>query len=154
MGGRTAQAAVRVDAGVSLLDGARSLLVVGFFQEALRAPGYLRPRRGVRRGRRRRALRSRVEPRRLAGGARRAHRPGADASLGTTDQAAYAGISASVRKIFSSGMWIAVAGGYSREFDHLTYTGSAVSYDTASAPTFAATLFYAVPIGGPGGPRP
>jgi hypothetical protein len=47
-----------------------------------------------------------------------------------------------------------VAGGYSLELDRRVYAGIPVAYDTTNAPTFGATLTYAVPIGAPGGPKP
>ncbi len=154
VGGRVASAAFRLDAGVSLLHGAQSLLVVGFFQEALDAPGAYVPGAAFAEGGV--ALRFDLAWSLDASLEALAGRTGAvaDAALGTTDQTIVAGFSARVRKIFSSGMSIAVAGDYSREIEHRSYTGSAGSYDTASPPTFDATLFYAVPIGGPRGQEP
>jgi len=154
VGGRTADGAVRLDAGVSLLDGARSLLLVAFFQEGLRAPGiYTRGAAFAEGGVAARfdlAFRLTASLEALAGQTGAV----ADASLGSTDRTIYAGISAMVRRSFSHGMWVAAAGGYSRELDHRAYPGSGRSYDTASAPSFDARFFYAVPIGGPRGPKP
>jgi hypothetical protein len=152
VGGRTADGALRVDAGASLLDGARSLLVVAFFQEALRAPGiYTRGAAFAEGGV---AARFDLANRLTAYLEALAGQTGTivDAALGTTDRTTYAGFSGVVRYIFANGMWLAVTGGYSREFDHVVYSGSATAYDTATPPTFEARAFYAVPL--PGGPTP
>ena len=117
VGGRTADGAIRLDAGISLLDGPRSLLVVAFYQEALRAPGIYTPGAAFAEGGV--AARFDLAWSLTASLAALGGRTGvtADASLGTTNRSIYAGISADVRKIFGNGMWIAVAGGYSREFE-------------------------------------
>jgi hypothetical protein len=78
----------------------------------------------------------------------------AGAALGVTDRTTIAGFSGVVRKTFGNGMWLAVTGGYHREFDHVVYSGSGAAYDTASPPTFEARLFYAVPLGILGGSTP
>ncbi len=146
VGGLTARGALRFDVGVSFIDGRRSLLLVGFFQEALQAPGVYAPAASFSEG----GLEARfdvahkltIELNGLAG-----RTPVmTQAALQTADQATYAEVSGQVRKIFVNGMWLTLSGSFSRQFDRRTYQGSAIVYDTANAPAFGFVLLYGISL--------
>jgi hypothetical protein len=144
--GVSAHGALRIDAGLSLLDGARSLVVVGFFQEALRAPGVYTPGAAFAEG----GVGARFDLRRrltasleLSAGQ---SPTSTQAALGTSDQTTIVELSALVRFVLRSGVWLQAAGGYSREFDRRTYQSSPLTYQTASAPSFDVTLALGVSL--------
>jgi hypothetical protein len=152
VGGRTADSTVRADAGVSLLDGARSLLLVAFFQEALTAPGFYTRGTAFREGGI--AARFDLAYSLMASVEVRAGQTGTipDAALGLTDKTTMAGFFGVVRKKFGRWTWLAVTGGYSREFVRVAFAGNI--YRTATPPTSEARLFYAVPLGASGDATP
>src|SRR6185312_2680605 len=114
VGGRVADATLRLDAGASMLDGARSLLLVAFVQGEARAPGIYTPGMGLGEL----GVAARFDLAWSVDAWIEAHAgrsgPVEEPSLGTIDQATVGSFSAQVRKLFSNGMWIAVAGGSSR----------------------------------------
>lgn len=145
VGGVNARAAVRVAAGASWLDGRESLLLVGFAQEAFRAPtlhtvGLAFTELG---------LAARVD----ASGSVMASfegvwgvTPARSVQPGLTDQTTHLGLSTTFRKIFKNGMWIAASALLERDTNHLVYADTGATFDTASAPTFGWTLLYGLPL--------
>jgi hypothetical protein len=145
VGGVSERAFFRLDAGVSFLDRSRSLLLVLFAQEALRAPTLHA------------AAQAFTE---LGFGARFDLSRSLFASLegvwgvtpkrttppGLTDRSTHLGVSATFRKIFRNGMWIGLSASLDRDSDHLRYTETGAAFDTANAPTFAFALLYGFPL--------
>ena len=142
VGGVVGSGAVRVDVGLSELDTARSLLIVGFFQEALRAPGIVTPGGAFAEG----GVSARFDLTRrltawleaLAGQST----PRTDAALGTRDQTTVIEVAGAVRAIFRRNMWLTASGSIGQELDRRTYQGSAAVYRTASPPSLQGTLAY------------
>src|SRR6185295_15770821 len=139
-------AAFRLAGGGSYLTPARSLVITACIQESLRGPLVIAPAiafldGGI-------AARADLSDSVIAqvegywgssGGF-------SVVGLGLTDQTTHAGFSALVIKSFTA-FWVGANVGWSREMDHLTYAGSATSYDTVSAPTFQASLLVGARIG-------
>jgi hypothetical protein len=144
--GVNASGAVRVDLGLSMLDGKRSLVLVAFFQEAGIAPdvytsGIAYSEGGV-------AARFDIA-RRLTASLEAFAGRGAtrtQAALDTTVQSSYAALSGVVRGSFRNGIWLALSGMYGREFDHRVYRASMTTYNTANAPDFNVTLLLGIPF--------
>jgi hypothetical protein len=146
VGGVVARLAPRADIGLSLLRGLHSVLLVAFFQESLRAPWGHTPGAAFAEG----GVMARYDLSRtltaileaLGGAAPKSSTP----ALDTTDQTAHVEVSALVRGIFRNGMWLAVSGGFGRDFDHRVYQASGRAYDTANAPSFSVALAYGVEV--------
>ena len=138
--GVVAHGAFRIDVGVSLLDGARSLVVVGLFQETLRAPGIYSPGMTFTEG----GLGARFDwSRRLTAtfevhAGQSPHR--SDVALGTSVQTTRVELAALVRWIFSNGVWLDASGSYALEGDERTYQGSPQVYRTENPPSFSVAL--------------
>jgi len=145
-GGVTLDGAVRVAGGVSLLDGDRSLLLVGFLQEALVAPGLVTGGAAfteVGLGTRFDLARSfTVVVEALVGSTP----PVPNAALQATDSTIRLQVIGEVRKTFASGVWLGLAGSYTRDSDRLVYTVPAVAYDSARPGTIAVTLSFGVAL--------
>jgi hypothetical protein len=148
VGGLNAHIAARLVGGASFLDGggAHSLLLFAFAQETARAPGVVAPgitfteagagaRWDV-------AGRLMVQIEGLAG-----ESPvSTDDGLRSTDRKTELALSASVRKIFANGMWVAASSSLARQYDHRVYLDGGATYDTADVPSFNVALTYGVPI--------
>ena len=149
VGGINDRALVRIDAGASFLDRSQSLLLVGFAQETFRAPtintsgqAFFELGLGVRYDLSRSLMAS------LEGiwGTT----PSRSLPPGLTDRTTHAGVSATFRKIFKNGMWIAASVLCERDTDHIVYPETGAMFDTANPPTFGFTLLYGLRSGGPG----
>ncbi len=145
-GGATAHGGFRIAAGTSYLDETRSLLVDVFVEEALGAPQAntlastfteigIAARFDVWR-----SLEFSVEG--IFGLA-----PTRDDALrGTTDQTTRVGGAATFRKIFANRMWFGASVFVERDSDHVVYTASNATYDTANAPSLGVTLLFGIPL--------
>lgn len=145
VGGVNERALVRVDGGASFLDPLHSLLLVGFVQEAFRAPTlHARGQAFTELGLAVRFDLSRSVMASLEGvwGVT----PARATAPGLSDRTTHAGVSATFRKIFKNGMWIAAALSVERDTDHLAYAASGAVFDTANAPTFGFTLLYGLSL--------
>ncbi len=65
--------------------------------------------------------------------------------LGLHDTTTRLAAQGSVRKVFANGMWLGLAASIEQDRDHVAYA-SGVTFDTANAPTFRATLTLGVPL--------
>jgi hypothetical protein len=138
--GVVARGAFRIDVGVSLLDGERSLVLVGLFQESLRAPGIYSPGMTFAEG----GVAARFDWSRrltatfevLAGQSPTR----SNAALGTGVQTTIVELALLVRFVFKNGVWLQGSGGYALESERRTYQGSPQIYETVSAPTFSAVI--------------
>lgn len=141
VGGVLLKGALRFDAGASWLTGERSLLLVGFVEEAFQdlqvyTEALLLTRLGVN---------ARFD---LQGGLS-ASLEGAwgispersDELRGSSDRTQRVAIAGQFRWVFLQQSWIAANVTLSRDSDHLQYAGGR-SYDTASAPVFSADVTY------------
>ncbi len=146
VGGLSAHGAIRVAAGASFLDGKRSLLLTAFFQEEGRAravytPGDAFAEGGI-------AGRFDLADRLTASVEVRAGRGlvSTESALATTDQTTYVAFTALLRWVFRDGVWLALSGDLSRQFDHRIYTSTGNTYNTADAPAFDLQLTCGVPF--------
>jgi hypothetical protein len=146
-GGAAATGSVRIDFGVSFLDDRRSLLLVAFVQEDLHSALVNTPAQAFTEG----GLGVRLD---VSTGitvsveglwgltpARR------NSYLGFTDRTARVASTASCRKTFRNGMWIAASTSLERDSDHVVYEDGGATYDSANAPRFELTILYGVPLG-------
>lgn len=139
--------ALRVVAGASLLTSEHSLLLGAFVQEAGRlAETNLRGAAFTEVG-----LALRFDIARelmLSAEAAWGRTPSQTVpALGLSDQTTNKEFTASVRKIFSNGMWLHTAVSYAVETDATTYAASATTYSTANAANFGLTILYGFPLG-------
>lgn len=145
-GGVTLDGAVRVAGGVSLLDGERSLLLVGFLQEALVAPGLVTKGAAFTElglgARFDLAERFSVCLEALVGSTP----PVANPALELSDQTIRLQAGGELRKTFASGVWLGLAASYTRDSDRLVYTvpSGSVAYGSANPGTIAVTLSFGV----------
>ncbi len=146
VGGIVARGLVRVDAGLSFLDRARSLIVVAFAEESFDAPGVYTPGLALTAGGL--AVRFDVARSFLAEveGAYGLSATRTDALRGLTDQTTRAAVSGDVRKIFENGMWLGLQATYARDTDHVAYAHG-LAYDTGSAPTIGLSISYGLSLG-------
>lgn len=145
IGGVVANGLLRIEAGASLLDAQRSLLLVAFAQEALEAPRVVSPSRTFTEG----GLGLRFD---LAwsvvaslegviGVAPARTSP----ALGFSDRQTRMGANVAFRKVFKNGMWIGAAGFLSRDTDQVDYASGA-SYSTSDPASFGFALTLGVPL--------
>lgn len=145
VGGVNTRGLVRLDAGASFLDSKQSLLLVGFVQEALRAPtfntlGLTFTELGL--GARYDLSRSVMASLEGVWGLS----PTRTTPPGLTDQTTHLGVWATFRKIFKNGMWLAASLSLERDADRVVYAETRAVFDTANAPTFGFTLSYGVSL--------
>ena len=138
-GGLTANGLLRIDGGISFLEATRSLRVVAFIQERLRAPGVVTPGAAFTEG----GLGARVDlARNLTAwleGTIGTTPAALNAALRIKDQTIDMKIGGEVRKWFASGLWIGLAVSYLVENNHLVYLDHRNTYDSVDPPNFAVT---------------
>ena len=147
VGGTALAGSARIDFGASLLDDRRSLLLVAFVQEELRSALVNTPAQAFTEG----GLGARLD---VASGTtlqveglfgltptRR------NSYLGFTDRTTRVAGTASVRKTFRNGMWIAASMSLERDSDHVVYDSGGAIYDSKDAPRFDLAILYGVPLG-------
>lgn len=145
-GGVTLDGAGRVAGGVSLLDGERSLLLVGFLQEALVAPGLVTKGAAFTElglgARFDLAERFSVCLEALVGSTPLVANP----ALELSNQTIRLQAGGELRKTFTSGVWLGLAASYTRDSHRLVYTvpSGAVTYGSANPGTIAITLSFGV----------
>ena len=145
VGGVIAVGRLRLDAGVSMLDRTRSLLLVAFAQEELQAPRTNTPSLAFGQA----GLGARFD----VAGSIIAELDGVwgvtptryDALRGIEDQTTRLGFSGSFRKIFGNGMWLGATLLWMRDTDTVAYANG-LTYDTANPATLEAELFFGVPL--------
>jgi hypothetical protein len=141
VGGALARGSLRADLGVSFLGAGRSLLLVGFVEEALQArqvnaEALALTQVGVAaRLDLRRNLSASLEGAYGVSPARR------DAQLGTSDRTTRLSTALSLLWAFANRSWLSARSSLSRDADRLTYAGQR-SYHTANPPAFSAELSY------------
>jgi hypothetical protein len=147
VGGSVAAGLIRLDAGASLLDGARSLLLVAFVHEELHAAetntpaqAFLGAGLGARFDLARQHLSASAEASLGVAPERR------DSLRGFTDRTARIAASLSARKAFGRGMWFSLSTFIARDSDHMVYSATGTVYDTANAPQFGLSLLYGIPL--------
>jgi hypothetical protein len=146
VGGTVAAGLIRVDAGTSLLDDRRSLLLVAFVQEELHAAETNTPGQaflGFGAGARFDLLHSLAASAEASLGFAPERR---DSLLQFTDSTTRVAASLAVRKTFRNGMWASLSTFIARDSDHMVYYASGNVYDTVSAPQFGLSLFYGLPV--------
>jgi len=147
VGGVTASGGARVAAGASFLESERSLLLVAFVQEGLRAPGIITPGAAFTEG----GLAARFDLGRSLSLSAEAFGGFTVAStndaLHFTDQLFVLGASGSVRKTFDSGLWLSLAVSVARDSHHVVYTATKTAYDSINPPFFDVLLAFGVPLG-------
>jgi hypothetical protein len=140
VGGVTANGAVRVAGGFSLLERAHSVLLVAFVQEAFISPGTVRSgaaftELGV--GARIDLARSLTAGLEVFGGlAPVAHTQ----TLNLNSQTYHLEIGGFVRKTFGNGVWLSLALSWGRDSSRLEYLDTGTVYNSIQAASFAATL--------------
>jgi hypothetical protein len=146
-GGITALGTVRIDGGASYLTAWRSLLLVAFIQEALRAPEIDAPGAAFLEGGL--AARFDVAARLTAWvDAFWGKTPAAaHVALGFTDQTTHQEVDAGFRETFRNRLWLEAFVSLSQDTDHIVYGQSGTIYDTATAPTFSLTIALGIPFG-------
>ncbi len=145
IGGVVATGRLRLDAGVSMLDRTRSLLLVAFAQEELQAPRTNTPSLDFTQV----GLGARFD----VAGSLIAELDGvwgvtptrSDPLRGISDQTTRLGFSASFRKIFGNGMWLGATLLWMRDTDTVAYDRG-LTYDTVNPATFEIELFFGVPL--------
>jgi hypothetical protein len=144
VGGVVAKGLVRVEAGVSMLEGQRSVLLVAFAQEAMGGPQVNAPAVAFTEG----GLGLRFDLARslvasvegvLGIAPARSNGP-----LGFTDQTTHAGLDLAFRKMFRNGMWLGAAGVIEENTDRVVYSGT--TYSTADSPSLGFTLSFGMPL--------
>jgi hypothetical protein len=145
VGGVVAGGTLRVDAGASLLDETRSLLLLAFAQEQLQAPRTNTPGLAFTQG----GLGARFD---IAGsviaeldGVWGVAATREDPLRGLHDQKARLGVSGSFRKIFANGMWLGATLLWMHDTDTVAYDGG-LTYGTGDAPTVDFEVFFGVPL--------
>jgi hypothetical protein len=140
VGGIVNRASLRLDAGASLLSGDHSLLAVGFVEEGFRdrqvnAEALVLTLVGV-------AVRCDLREH-LAASLEAAWgvSPERQDARGFGDRTSQASVAATLRWVFRNRSWLGAASSLARDSDHLEYA-SGRSYDTRSAPVFAAQVVY------------
>jgi hypothetical protein len=145
VGGSVGRGAARIVFGASMLDTRRSLLFYLFGQEQLQGAETVTPAEsfteiGI--GARYDVTGSVVAT--LEGLFGMAPSTTND-YLGLHDTTTRLAAQGSVRKVFANGMWLGLAASIEQDRDHVAYA-SGVTFDTANAPTFRATLTLGVPL--------
>lgn len=139
--GLLAQGLVRLEAGISLLEGSRSFLLTPFLQERARGRTHTKPAQAftqVGLGMRFDLPRSWMLDLEGAWGVTTDR---TDVLRGTADQTTNVYFSGGARKIFGN-FWLGLTLGYARDTDVLTYTASKTRYSTGDAPVFDAILSF------------
>lgn len=149
VGGDGASGLIRVDVGASFLDAQRSLLLVAFVEEALRAREINtggQALAGVGIAARFDIAHSVATSVEIIRGVTPTR---TDQLRGSTDQTTRTGGAAAFRKVFHNQMWFGASVFLERDTDHIVYAASAASaatYNTASAPWFGMTVLYGLPL--------
>jgi hypothetical protein len=138
--GVRANGLVRVDGGLSMLDDRRSLLLVGFVQEAFQArsvnaPPFAFTQIGL--GVRFDIQQSFIGELEAAWGVTPNR---TDHALGFSDQTTRAGVSTNLRKIFGNGLWLGLRVLVSRDTDTITYPTR--TFGTGNAPVLDGSLTF------------
>jgi hypothetical protein len=147
--GVIAHGLARIDAGMSMLDDRRSLLLVLFVQEALQARTVTQPMFAFTQL----GLGARFDLARSVmveiDGAWGVTPNRTDSARGTSDQTTRASLSGNFRKIFANGIWLGLTASIARDTDTITYAASKTTYGTGNAPTVEAALWLGWSFGGP-----
>jgi hypothetical protein len=147
VGGLTATGDGRVAAGSSWLTSQYSLLIEGFFQEALRAPelnasGISFSEGGF-------ALRFDIARRfTVAVDGFSGSAPGtSNSALGYHEQTVHEQVDGWLRYTFGNRLWLGASFSLAQETHHVVYSPSGLTFDSADAPMIQGTIFFGVPFG-------
>lgn len=145
VGGVAATGTLRVDAGASMLDRVRSLLLVAFAQEELQAPRTNTPSLAFTEG----GLGARLDIARTlvaeVDGVWGVTPDRSDVLRGLQDRTTRVGVSGSLEILFGRGMWLGATALWMRDSDTVAYSNG-LTYGTENAPTFEFELFFGMPL--------